>query len=248
DVAEFAGRVLGGRLRHTDTANGNAPPTGHYDSWSIRARLVGETAFLAVVDGDVDAARAMLATFDSDPSDVDTPLPLGAARLVATDAIITLMTTDDESAARSAIDRLEPLAATLWGLRWHVELIPVYLALSMAYRSVGEPLVASRRIDDVDVLLAMCEDADLMIRARTLLDTSFAVQDPTAVAVDELTEGERRVVELVGDGLSNRDVAELLEVSPSTVAGHMQTAFRKLGVRSRQGAVMRVRAHRRLRR
>jgi DNA-binding CsgD family transcriptional regulator len=41
------------------------------------------------------------------------------------------------------------------------------------------------------------------------------------------------VVQLVGQGLSNKDVATQLWISPRTVAFHLRGAFAKLGVSSR---------------
>jgi DNA-binding CsgD family transcriptional regulator len=48
-----------------------------------------------------------------------------------------------------------------------------------------------------------------------------------------LTESELAVVRLVADGLTNREVAERLYVSPHTVNGHLRHAFAKLGINSR---------------
>jgi DNA-binding CsgD family transcriptional regulator len=48
-----------------------------------------------------------------------------------------------------------------------------------------------------------------------------------------LTESELIVVRLVADGLTNREVAERLYVSPHTVNGHLRHAFEKLGINSR---------------
>lgn len=48
-----------------------------------------------------------------------------------------------------------------------------------------------------------------------------------------LTHGERRVVDLVADGRSNRQVAQELFLSPHTVNTHLRNAFAKLDVRSR---------------
>jgi DNA-binding CsgD family transcriptional regulator len=48
-----------------------------------------------------------------------------------------------------------------------------------------------------------------------------------------LTESELAVVRLVADGLTNREVAERLYVSPHTVNGHLRHAFEKLGITSR---------------
>ena len=52
-------------------------------------------------------------------------------------------------------------------------------------------------------------------------------------AGDELTPTERKVVELVAQGLPNREVAAALFVTPKTVEFHLRNVFRKLGVRSR---------------
>ena len=51
-----------------------------------------------------------------------------------------------------------------------------------------------------------------------------------------LTAQECRVAELVARGLSNRDAAAALFVSPKTVEAHLGSAYRKLGVRSRTQA------------
>ena len=48
-----------------------------------------------------------------------------------------------------------------------------------------------------------------------------------------LTGSELAVVRLVADGLTNREAAERLYVSPHTVSGHLRHAFGKLGINSR---------------
>ena len=48
-----------------------------------------------------------------------------------------------------------------------------------------------------------------------------------------LTPTEVEVVELVGDGLSNPEIAERLFMSRSTVKTHLNHVFTKLGVSSR---------------
>jgi DNA-binding CsgD family transcriptional regulator len=53
-------------------------------------------------------------------------------------------------------------------------------------------------------------------------------------AVASLTEAERRVVVLAADGLTNRAIAERLEVSIKAVEWHLSRVYRKLGIRSRQ--------------
>jgi DNA-binding CsgD family transcriptional regulator len=48
-----------------------------------------------------------------------------------------------------------------------------------------------------------------------------------------MTDSEAAVARLVAEGLTNRDVAERLFVSPHTVDGHLRNIFTKLGVKSR---------------
>jgi len=50
---------------------------------------------------------------------------------------------------------------------------------------------------------------------------------------DELSETERRIVELVVAGRRNRDVAAELSLSPNTVSWNLSKIYRKLGVSSR---------------
>ncbi|WP_170178944.1 helix-turn-helix transcriptional regulator [Solirubrobacter pauli] len=50
---------------------------------------------------------------------------------------------------------------------------------------------------------------------------------------DALTPGERRVAELAGDGLSNREIAQLLYVTTKTVDNHLARVYGKLGISSR---------------
>jgi DNA-binding CsgD family transcriptional regulator len=56
-----------------------------------------------------------------------------------------------------------------------------------------------------------------------------------------LTPTERRVAELVAQGRTNREVADLLFLSAKTVAAHLTSAYAKLGVRSRTELAHRLR-------
>lgn len=52
-------------------------------------------------------------------------------------------------------------------------------------------------------------------------------------ALAALTERERRIAELVSEGLTNNEVATALVVSVKTVEAHLGHIYRKLGLRSR---------------
>lgn len=51
---------------------------------------------------------------------------------------------------------------------------------------------------------------------------------------EALTEREREIIRLVGQGLSNKDIAYKLSISDSTVRHHMTSIFDKVGVPNRQ--------------
>lgn len=53
----------------------------------------------------------------------------------------------------------------------------------------------------------------------------------------KLTAAERRVVELVCEGLTNPQVAKRLSISSRTVQRHLYEVFRKVGVGSRTALV-----------
>ncbi len=61
---------------------------------------------------------------------------------------------------------------------------------------------------------------------------------PDAGELDELTPREREVLTLVGQGLSNVEIAERLVLSPLTAKTHVARLFMKLGVRDRAQLVV----------
>ncbi len=64
----------------------------------------------------------------------------------------------------------------------------------------------------------------------------FRRTGPIADTEHELTAREKEVLALIGRGLRNADVAKLLAMAESTVASHIKTIYRKLGIGSRAEA------------
>jgi DNA-binding CsgD family transcriptional regulator len=66
----------------------------------------------------------------------------------------------------------------------------------------------------------------------------FGAQPAGAVStpgIPELTGGERRVAELVAEGRTNSEIAEVLEISRRAVEKRLTSCYRKLGVAGRSG-------------
>lgn len=56
---------------------------------------------------------------------------------------------------------------------------------------------------------------------------------PAEALVSALTPREREILALVGDGLPNREIADMLNLSPDTVKDHLRRIYTKLGVDTR---------------
>lgn len=72
--------------------------------------------------------------------------------------------------------------------------------------------------------------------ARRLLDFFR----PAEASDTPLTPRERDVLQLIGKGYSNAEVAELLGISANTAAGYVKEIYRKLGIRSRAEAAIKA--------
>jgi len=55
-----------------------------------------------------------------------------------------------------------------------------------------------------------------------------------------LTKQEQKIVELVRQGLSNKEIAERAGISPITVRHHLTNIFDKLGVAGRQNLILKT--------
>jgi DNA-binding NarL/FixJ family response regulator len=83
-----------------------------------------------------------------------------------------------------------------------------------------------------DYLLKPVSQDVLLARVRTL--TARREHDVP------LTRREREVISLLADGLTGREIAELLVIAPSTAAKHIEHIVEKLGARSRTQAVIKA--------
>ena len=110
--------------------------------------------------------------------------------------------------------------------------------LALAEIRAGRSDEAVAALDRALVIHAACgarwDLARVRRRLRRLgIQRRLPAERKPTVGWAALTEAELGVVGLVADGLTNREVAERLYVSPHTVNGHLRHAFEKLGINSR---------------
>ena len=86
-----------------------------------------------------------------------------------------------------------------------------------------------------EALLSPAATRGLIARFR---DDPVAGDAAGADSLAALTDREREVLSLVGQGLSNEDIARTLHLSPLTAKTHVNRAMTKLGVRDRAQLVV----------
>jgi DNA-binding CsgD family transcriptional regulator len=76
-----------------------------------------------------------------------------------------------------------------------------------------------------------------LLRAHARYDAQRALATTTPGALADLTDREVQILQLVALGRTNAAIARSLDVSPRTIAKHLERIYRKLGVSSRTAAV-----------
>ncbi len=119
--------------------------------------------------------------------------------------------------------------------------------LLAASRQAGIPAVvvtgSSRTIDAERAwgdygIVAFLEKRTFDRRAFVEVVASALTAAPTAPSsLDALTDREREVLDLLVQGLTNKQIADRLVISPNTVKRHLKAVFEKLGVNTRAAAV-----------
>jgi DNA-binding CsgD family transcriptional regulator len=140
------------------------------------------------------------------------------------------------AAPRDGAARFERVLSDPAGARWPFERAQLQL-------DYGELLRRQRRISDARPYLAAAVETFQGLRARSwarraeaeLRACGIGIADaPTAPeALADLTPQQREIVRLAGSGLTNREIADRLFLSPRTVSSHLYRAYPKMGVAGR---------------
>jgi DNA-binding CsgD family transcriptional regulator len=154
----------------------------------------------------------------------------GIASIAATAAHVRGLVEPSHTYLREAVDLFE-----------HT---PRRLELAAALEDMGVELIATDREAAVDALgrtLALYTELGATWDARRLrsrlrelgVRRRLVTAEPETNGWAALTTAELTVARLVADGLTNREVAERLFLSPHTVNSHLRHVFSKLGITSR---------------
>jgi DNA-binding CsgD family transcriptional regulator len=155
----------------------------------------------------------------------------GVSLIAATAAHARGLSSDDLVELRTAVD--------------HLRGGPRPLVLASALEDLGRQLVKHDAQDQAVTALgqaleiyaeagASWDESRVRIRLRGLgvRRRLIAAQRPQR-EWDALTDSELKVVRLIATGMTNRDAANKLYLSPHTVSSHLRHAFTKLGINSR---------------
>jgi two-component system, NarL family, response regulator NreC len=96
-------------------------------------------------------------------------------------------------------------------------------------RAAPEELLTAIRAAAVGEVYIYPSMAKLLVRGYLGQDSPST----TSMVVDELTAREQEVLQHLADGASNDQIADVLSISPKTVARHRENIMRKLNLHSR---------------
>jgi DNA-binding CsgD family transcriptional regulator len=174
--------------------------------------------------GELERARAVTARLEELAEEQDHPWGRVTARRCASHAALALVY--DEAAA-TAMEHAAEECVRL-GLRF--DAARSLLALGREQRRSRKWGAARATLGRAAAAFDALGSPGWAEQARSELERVGA-RRPSAAG--ELTPTERRVVELAAQGRANKEIAQALVVSVSTVEFHLSNAYAKLGVRSR---------------
>lgn len=82
--------------------------------------------------------------------------------------------------------------------------------------------------------LAFNNDDGVQVGNSYVTSTGDAAGRSTGTLLDALTEDERQIVQLICEGVSNKEIGRRLNLSEDTVKVHVHNIYRKLAMRNRK--------------
>lgn len=149
---------------------------------------------------------------------------------------ITLRTAGTLAKGSAAVHLLHQAVTTLRRSDAALEQARALADLGAALRKTNRLADARHHLRQAATFAQQCGATVLVRQARAeLLAAGARPRSQTHCGPASLTPTEYRVATLAAQGLSNRDIAERLFVVRRTVELHLSSAYRKLGIRGRNG-------------
>ncbi|ROP28899.1 helix-turn-helix transcriptional regulator [Couchioplanes caeruleus] len=224
----------------------------HEQDGPVASRLIGGGAVRAWqrLGTDAAAANRLWRGLESSPSD-----PLVRVRWLEL-AARACAERRLSAAATACASSARHLAARIPGrrLRGYAELTAAHSLLGTdpaasagaarraadALARAGDPLGARQAWDRLNATLAASAGPAPPCPRTPVRATAGARPDRAATGLAALTVRETEVVTLVAEGLTNKEIARRLFLSPGTVSIHVGRAYAKLGVSRRAAAAARL--------
>jgi two-component system nitrate/nitrite response regulator NarL len=206
------------------------------EEWSVQGEVtvaapgarVGVTSFL-VVDGDAVFASSTRELLELGGYDVRTAASGEEALRIARELRPLVVITETHLPGVSGYELCRALREAFGN--------GVAIAFVSASRTEVADVSVGLLLGADDYLAKPCDPSELSARAGALLRRVRQTDRGRAGEGSRLTRRELEVLALLADGLTQREIARGLSISPSTVARHIEHVLSKLGVHSRAQAV-----------
>jgi DNA-binding CsgD family transcriptional regulator len=212
-----------------------------------RLRQLGLDSLLAVPVLDL-LVEARLAEGDFDAADEAANALQALSSLAAIDRVtayaerargrVALAVQADE-----ALERLERAISVFARLGMDLEVGRTRLDLARALREVDRQAAIDEGRAAMSALHAARASYERDIAAALLRELGDESRPLAARGVSELTHREVEVLQLLGEGLTNAEIARRLFISTKTAGNHVSSVLMKLGLRNRSQAAAVARTH-----
>jgi DNA-binding NarL/FixJ family response regulator len=173
--------------------------------------------------GELARARAELAELGAIPSEPSSRS--AAASIDRAEAVLLLA----EGQLDSAADLLQRVAATQRELGMRLEVARTLMAAAEVERRRRRRGAARSLLEEARQI---CLDSHSPGRLERV-DAEIARLEPTHQPGERLTPTEERIVAMVAQGATNREIAKALAIGVTTVEAALSHVYQKLGVRNR---------------